>query len=301
MNRAQLRHLYKIQLPALAPFGTQPGQVLTGVLAATSAQGAKADSALQSYTETDPVASAALTTHAALTTAAHGGIATAAQGTKADSALQNAALFATAAQGAKADTALQNAGDFATASQGSKADTALQSAGAFATSSQGTKADTALQSVPAATTSVAGTMSATDKVKMDSYPAYAAKAFTNNASRTIQTVAAAANGWQLSSTRDADTRYTVSITTTATIGGAQDGYVVQEVCSTNSAVAANWQEVGRLENAQNITLAIALQSVQVIKGQICGMVQAGYYTRLRSVQASGSPAFAYVSGQEVLL
>jgi hypothetical protein len=41
---------------------------------ATAAQGALAASALQSFTETDPVASPALTTHAALTTAAHGGI-----------------------------------------------------------------------------------------------------------------------------------------------------------------------------------------------------------------------------------
>lgn len=41
---------------------------------ATAAQGTKADSALQSYTESDPVASAALTTHGNLTTSAHGGL-----------------------------------------------------------------------------------------------------------------------------------------------------------------------------------------------------------------------------------
>jgi hypothetical protein len=41
---------------------------------ATAAQGSKADSALQSFTETDPIASPALTTHAGLTTGAHGGI-----------------------------------------------------------------------------------------------------------------------------------------------------------------------------------------------------------------------------------
>lgn len=41
---------------------------------ATAAQGLLAASALQSFTETDPVASAALTTHAALSTTAHGGI-----------------------------------------------------------------------------------------------------------------------------------------------------------------------------------------------------------------------------------
>lgn len=41
---------------------------------ATAEQGALASSALQSFTETDPVASAALTTHAALSTTAHRGI-----------------------------------------------------------------------------------------------------------------------------------------------------------------------------------------------------------------------------------
>ena len=41
---------------------------------ATAAQGALAGSALQSFTETDPVASPALVTHAALLTTAHGGI-----------------------------------------------------------------------------------------------------------------------------------------------------------------------------------------------------------------------------------
>jgi hypothetical protein len=53
--------------------------------AATSAQGALAASALQSFTETDPVAGAALTTHAALTTAAHGGVVASSDGRLANS------------------------------------------------------------------------------------------------------------------------------------------------------------------------------------------------------------------------
>lgn len=127
------------------------------------------------------------------------------------------------------------------------------------------------------------------------------RSFTNNASRTIQTVAAQANGWQLSSTKDASVSYSCSITTTATIGGASTGYVVLEVCSTNSATAANWQEIARFTNGQTITLAVALQSIQLISGIVYGMVPAGYYARIRSVSSSGSPTFAYVSGQEVLL
>lgn len=126
------------------------------------------------------------------------------------------------------------------------------------------------------------------------------RSFQNVPSRAIQTVAAAANGWQLSTTRDASVGYACSITTTATIGGASTGYVVLEICETNSATAANWQEIDRLTNSQTITLAIALQSVQVISASVRGIVPAGYYARARSVASSGTPTFALLSGQEVL-
>lgn len=129
----------------------------------------------------------------------------------------------------------------------------------------------------------------------------AAWAFTNNPTRTIQTVAAAGNGWQLSATRNSMAAYSTNVSTTATIGGTSDGYVVMEVCSTNSAVAANWQEVCRTRNGQAITLAIALQSTQNISGHLMGIIPSGWYVRLRSVNTSGTPVYAFVSGQEVLL
>lgn len=128
-----------------------------------------------------------------------------------------------------------------------------------------------------------------------------ARSFTNNASRTIQTVAASGNGWQISSTRDAQVSYSVAITTTATIGGASSGYVITEIAATNSATAGDWQEVGRVYNGQTITLAIALQSVQVIGGTMTTIVPAGYYVRLRSVNVSATPSYSYQSGQEVTL
>lgn len=129
---------------------------------------------------------------------------------------------------------------------------------------------------------------------------FAIRVFQNAPSRTIQTVAASANGWQLSTTRDASVGYACSITTSATIGGASTGYLVLEICSTNSATAANWQEIDRITNSQTITLAVALQSIQVISASIRGIVPAGYYVRARSVASSGTPTFAFVSGQEVL-
>lgn len=165
--------------------------------------------------------------------------------------------------------------------------------------SGGTITTTGTISMP--NTGTAGTYSGLTTDAQGRVTAGTTRSFTNNASRTIQTVAAAANGWQISSTRDSQVNYSVAITTTATIGGASTGYVVTEVATTNSSTAGDWQEVGRVTNSQTITLAIALQSVQVIGGQITTIVPAGYYVRLRSVSSSGTPSFAYNSGQEVIL
>lgn len=129
---------------------------------------------------------------------------------------------------------------------------------------------------------------------------FATRAFNNAPSHTIQTVAASANGYQLSTTRDSFVSYSASISVTATIGGASIGYIVLEICSTNSATAANWVEIARIANGQTITLAIALQSVQLTVGILSGLVPSGYYARLRSENTSGTPTYAFISGQEVL-
>jgi len=94
--------------------------------------------------------------------------------------------------------------------------------------------------------------------------------------------------------------YSASITVTATIGGASVGYIVLEICPTNSATAGNWTEIARTTNGQTLTLAVALQAVQVSVGILGGIIPAGYYARLRSVNTSGTPTYAFVSGQEVL-
>lgn len=70
-------------LGGLPSLGTASSQSSTDF--ATAAQGTLAASALQSFTEEDPIASPALTTHAALSTTAHGGIVS-----SSDSRLSNA-------------------------------------------------------------------------------------------------------------------------------------------------------------------------------------------------------------------
>lgn len=130
----------------------------------------------------------------------------------------------------------------------------------------------------------------------------ATRSFNNTPSHSIVTVAAAANGFQLSSTRDAEVNYSVRIVCTVQIGVITnvEGYVVLEIAPTNSTTAGDWVEIGRSANGQNIGLAIALSSTQTSGGQIGGTVPAGYYTRLRSVNVAGTPTYAYMSGQEVL-
>lgn len=125
--------------------------------------------------------------------------------------------------------------------------------------------------------------------------------FNNTPSVTIQTVAASANGNQLSSTRNAQVSYSVTLVSTATIAGSQSGYVVLEICPTNSAVAGNWVEINRVTNGQAVSLAVVLQSVSTGGGTVSGTVPSGYYRRLRSVNVSGTPSYTFNSGQEVLL
>lgn len=120
------------------------------------------------------------------------------------------------------------------------------------------------------------------------------------ATRSI-TSACNANGWQVHATKPAMVSYTVRIATTATIGGSAEGSIVLKTAPTNSSTAGDWVEAGRLANAQAISLAIVLQSVQTSSAPLFAMIPAGYYACLQSVTASGSPTYAYVTGQETVI
>lgn len=132
-----------------------------------------------------------------------------------------------------------------------------------------------------------------------------ARSFNNAPSaKTIQTVAASANGFQVSSSRDASVNYSVTIVSSTTILGATNvsGYVVIEVAATNSSTAADWKELGRTPNGQNNSLTIAVGTLTSTGGgQLGCVVPSGYYCRLRSINVAGTPTYTYNSGQEVLL
>lgn len=127
---------------------------------------------------------------------------------------------------------------------------------------------------------------------------------TNGDLRTVSVdtqslVGAGATGWQIHATKDSAVRYNVSTSTTSTIGGPSTSIVSLKICSTNHVTEGNWTTVAVLETDQTITLAIALQSIQVIKGQLAADVPAGWFVKLVN-SGSGTHAETFISGQKTI-
>lgn len=122
-----------------------------------------------------------------------------------------------------------------------------------------------------------------------------------NPGRTLVTTAAAANGFQVSATRDADIRYSITITSSVSLSGNSAGYAVIEICPTNSTTASDWIEVARTPSGQSGTLVVGLVLNQVGGGQISTPLPPGYYARIRTVATAGTPTFAINSQVEKLM
>lgn len=112
-------------------------------------------------------------------------------------------------------------------------------------------------------------------------------------------VGTGATGTQISSTKDSSVSANVSTSATATIGGASTSAVALKICATNNATEGSWTTIAILENDQTITLAVALQSVQVLKGQLCADVPAGWYYKLVN-SGTGTHTETAISGQQTI-
>lgn len=108
------------------------------------------------------------------------------------------------------------------------------------------------------------------------------------------------SAFQISPSRNALVTYSVQITVTASISGGQNGDVILEIAS-DSGFTTNVQTLSASGLGQTYTLAVALQGVQPQTQPVSGFVPAGYFVRLRTVQNTGTPSFAYRFGQEVLM
>lgn len=117
--------------------------------------------------------------------------------------------------------------------------------------------------------------------------------------QSLSLVGAGATGTQISATNASSVRLTVSTSTTSTIGGPATSVVVLKKCATNSATEGDWTSVGTLESDQTVTLAIALSCVQVVKGQLCCDLDAGWYVKLVN-SGTGTHSEAFVSGEKTI-
>lgn len=133
-------------------------------------------------------------------------------------------------------------------------------------------------------------------------PTIPTRSFNNAPGRTIVT-GTGATGFQPSSSRDTMVSYSVTITSAVQIGLVTnvEGYVVLEIAPTNSATAGHWVEIARVANGQQIGLALAFSSTQKVGGTLTGIVPAGYFAKVRSVNVNSTPTYILNSGQEVAL
>lgn len=116
---------------------------------------------------------------------------------------------------------------------------------------------------------------------------------------TLSLVGTGATGTQIHATKDSTVRYNVSTSTTSSIGGPATSVVILKICATNSSTEGDWTPVATAENDQTITLAIALQSIQVVKEQLCSDVPAGWYVKLVN-SGSGTHSESFITGQKTI-
>jgi hypothetical protein len=117
--------------------------------------------------------------------------------------------------------------------------------------------------------------------------------------QTLGLVGTGATGTQISSTKDSTVRLFVSTSTTSTIGGPATSVVTLKKCATNDVTEGNWTTVGNVSSEQTITLAVVLQSIQVVRGMLETDLPAGWYVKLVNT-GSGTHTEAFVSGEKTI-
>lgn len=118
-------------------------------------------------------------------------------------------------------------------------------------------------------------------------------------SLSLSLVGTGATGTQINATKDSLIKLNVSTSTTSTIGGPSTSLVSLKICATDNVTEGSWTTVATLENDQTITLAIALNSIQVMKGQLIADVPAGWFAKLVN-SGTGTHSEAFISGQQTI-
>lgn len=105
--------------------------------------------------------------------------------------------------------------------------------------------------------------------------------------------------FQVSTTKDAIVHYSVDISTTVSLTGSQVGQVILEI-ATNSAFTTGVQSLQEFSNGNTGSLVVGLVLTQLNTACVNGVVLAGYWVRLRTVNVTGTPVFTFKRSQEVL-
>lgn len=114
------------------------------------------------------------------------------------------------------------------------------------------------------------------------------------ASRTLN------SAFQISTTRDSIVSYAVDIASTISLTSGQNGTVVLEYAD-NSGISTNVVTVNSCANGNTGSLTIGLNLTQTATATLSGMIPAGKFARIRTVNTTGTPTFTYRTGQEVLV
>lgn len=112
-------------------------------------------------------------------------------------------------------------------------------------------------------------------------------------------VGTGATGSQASATKGAFIIVNYNESVTSSIGGAAVAAINVKICPTNNATEGAWTTIFTFEEDQTVTLAIALQSVQVMKGGAMFFLPAGYYWKAES-SGSGTNSEGVLGGQQIV-
>lgn len=104
----------------------------------------------------------------------------------------------------------------------------------------------------------------------------------------------------ISSSQDAQVSYAVNIAATLSLTTGQTGTVYLEYAD-DSGFTTNVVDVQSSVNGNSGSLTLGLGLGQSVTASLSGMVPAGKYVRLRTVNTTGTPTFTFATAQEVLL
>lgn len=131
-------------------------------------------------------------------------------------------------------------------------------------------------------------------------PTTAAQVINDSPGRTLVT-STSATGFQISATRNALACYEGYIQTTSTIGGPASAVVFVETADTNSTTPSDWTTKAQQAYANVIALAVVLNQQQSNNWQICRMIPAGKYVRIRQGSVVGTASVVLNTTQQETL